>query len=253
MAVAEPDAAPDKSDAADGRSLPASGNPTKPWSGGGREELADAVRRLMAGTVTSVAPAEVLADTARQVGLLADRLDGFVPEEPVAPFARFADDSVGASDTASLAAAMPFDVIIGSCNPLAPPVTLEFEPPRAVGRVVFTASYEGAPGCVHGAALAGVFDIVLTAANVMADGAGPTVNLSIRYRKPTLIGVPAVFEGWVTEQTERRTHSRGQLTQNGMVTVEATGEFVNMGRDRINAMHTDHATDRPAPPEGGPQ
>jgi acyl-coenzyme A thioesterase PaaI-like protein len=166
--------------------------------------------------------------------------------------ARFADDSVGASAVESLAAAMPFDVIIGSCNPLAPPLVLEFEPPRAIGRVVFNPSYEGAPGCVHGAALAGVFDIVLTAANVMADGAGPTVNLAIRYRKPTLIGVPAVFEGWVTEQTARRTHSRGQLVQNGIVTVEATGEFVNMGRDRINAMHTDHRSDHPDTP-GHPQ
>ena len=76
----------------------------------------------------------------------------FVPEEPAAPFARFADDSVGPSDAGSLAAAMPFDVVIGSCNPLAPPVELEFDPPKAIGRVVFTASYEGAPGCVHGAA-----------------------------------------------------------------------------------------------------
>ena len=132
-------------------------------------------------------------------------------------------------------------------------MVLEFEPPRAIGRVVFTASYEGAPGCVHGAALAGVFDIVLTAANVIADGAGPTVKLAIRYRKPTLIGVPAVFEGWVTERTDRRTHSRGQLTQNGMVTVEATGEFVNMGRDRINAMHTDHASGEATSPDGRTQ
>ncbi len=246
--MAEPDGTEPAEAAPDGGAARAPA-PAKPWSGGGREELAEAVRRLMAGTVTSVAPPEVLADTARQVRLLAEGLEGFVPEAQEAPVARFADDGVLPSGVDSLAAAMPFDVIIGSCNPLAPPVVLEFAPPRAIGRVVFTPTYEGAPGCVHGAALAGVFDIVLTAANVMADGAGPTVNLAIRYRKPTLVGVPAVFEGWVTDKTARRTHSRGQLTQNGIVTVEATGEFVNMGRDRINAMHTDHGTDRPAVPE----
>ena len=89
---------------------------------------------------------------------------------------------------------------------------------------------------------------MLTAANVIADGAGPTVNLAIRYRKPTLIGVrPSSRHGSPT-RTDRRTHSRGQLIQNGMVTVEATGEFVNMGRVRINAMHRrDEASDDARP------
>ena len=73
---------------------------------------------------------------------------------------------------------MPFDVVIGSCNPLALPIDHRVRPPKAIGRAVFTAPYEGAPGCVHGAVLAGAFDIMLTAANVIANGAGPTVNLS---------------------------------------------------------------------------
>ena len=72
---------------------------------------------------------------------------------------------------------------------------------------------------------------MLTAANVIADAAGPTVNLSIRYLKPTLIvEQPALFEAWVTSVDERRTHSRGHLIQNGVVTVEAVGEFVHMER-----------------------
>jgi hypothetical protein len=132
---------------------------------------------------------------------------------------------------------MPFDMIIGSCNPVAPPLVIEFDPPKAIGRAVFTAPYEGAPGCVHGAALAGAFDIMLTAANVMANAAGPTVELTIRYRKPTLIAQPAVFEAWVTGQEGRRIHSRGRLIQDGVVTVEAIGEFVDMERSRIASMH----------------
>ncbi len=67
----------------------------------------------------------------------------------------------------------------------------------------------------------------------MADAAGPTVELSIRYRKPTIIGVDTVFESWVTEVTDRRTFSIGRLLQDGIVKVEATGEFVNMSRERI--------------------
>jgi acyl-coenzyme A thioesterase PaaI-like protein len=128
-------------------------------------------------------------------------------------------------------------MVIGSCNPVALPITIEFEPPKAIGSAVFTAPYEGAPGCVHGAVLAGAFDIMLTAANVIANGAGPTVELSIRYLKPTLIAQPARFEAWVTALDSRRTHSEGRLVQGGVVTVEARGEFVNMERSRIAAMH----------------
>jgi acyl-CoA thioesterase FadM len=128
-------------------------------------------------------------------------------------------------------------MVAGPCNPLAPPLEVWFDPPVARGRAVFSPTYEGAPGWVHGAALAAVFDIVLTAANVLADAAGPTVWLTIRYRRPTLIGVESLFESEVTGVTEKRTHSRGVLRQNGKVTVEAEGEFVNIDRDKIAALH----------------
>jgi acyl-coenzyme A thioesterase PaaI-like protein len=220
--------------------------PARPWSGGGREELARAVRRLIAATVTSTAPPGLLVDAARRAAALADELEHHVPEEGPEPVARFADRSVQPDEVDTLATAMPFDVVIGSCNPVALPISVEFDPPKAIGRAVFTAPYEGAPGVVHGAVLAGAFDIILTAANVVANGAGPTVSLAIRYLKPTLLDQEAVFEGWVTELDDRRTHSRGRLIQGGVVTVEAVGEFVNMERSRIAAMHR-----RDAPPDGG--
>ena len=120
---------------------------------------------------------------------------------------------------------MPFDVIVGPFNPVALPVRLAFEPPKALGYATFDVAYEGAPGCVHGAALAATFDIVLTGANSLAGATGPTVRLSIRYRRPTLVNEEAVFEGWVTEVTERRVFSLGRIVQGGVVTVEAEGEF----------------------------
>jgi len=220
----------------------------KPWSGHGREDLADAVRRLIELTVTSSAPPRLLAEAAVRAAALADELEHHVPEPGPEPTARFADDSLHADEAEQLASAMPFDVVIGTCNPIAPPIVVEFEPPKAIGRVVFGPTYEGAPGLVHGAVLASAFDIILTAANVIAGGPGPTVSLSIRYRRPTLIGVPSVFEGWVTAIDGRRTHSRGQLVQDGVVTVEAVGEFVNMERSRIAGLHRRDDSAVPASP-----
>ena len=68
---------------------------------------------------------------------------------------------------------MPYDVVVGPFNPVALPVVLDFDPPKALGRAVFDVTYEGAPGCVHGAVLAATFDIILTAANAIV-GAGRT-------------------------------------------------------------------------------
>jgi acyl-coenzyme A thioesterase PaaI-like protein len=209
----------------------------KPWSGGGREGLAAAVRRLMTMVVASSASPDILLDATERAARLADELSPYVPAAGAVPTARFAEYELARGSAATMAEAMPFDMIVGSCNPLAPPITIEFQPPKAIGTARFTPQYEGAPGCVHGAALAGAFDIILTAANFMANAAGPTVELTIRYRKPTLIAQPAVFEAWVTEKTRRRIHSRGQLIQDGVVTVEAFGEFADMERSRIASMH----------------
>jgi hypothetical protein len=223
------------------------GPPGRPWSGGGREELAAAVRRLVQLTVTSTPAPGTFADAAARIESLCDELELEVPDDGPEPVGRFAQESVGPADVSGLTAAMPFDMIVGSCNPIAPPIELWFAPPKAFGKVVFTPPYEGAPGCVHGAAIAAAFDIVLTAANVVADAAGPTVQLTIRYLKPTILGVDTDFESEVTEVTDRRTYSVGRLIQDGVVKVEATGEFVNLSRDRINAMHRDRPADGRAP------
>ena len=131
---------------------------------------------------------------------------------------------------------MPYDVVVGPFNPVALPVVLDFDPPKALGRGVFDVTYEGAPGCVHGAVLAAAFDIILTAANAIEGSVGPTVSLALRYVRPTLTNEEAVFEGWVTEVTERRIFSKGRIVQGGVVTVEADGEFAIFNQDRVNRM-----------------
>jgi len=211
--------------------------PARPSGGAERQALAEAVRRLMAATVTSVAPAELLTEATRDLSSVADRLERHTPEWDGVVADRYADHDVESGETFNMADVMPFDVVIGTCNPVALPLTIEFEPPKAIGHAIFTAPYEGAPGCVHGAVLAGAFDLVLTAANVITGAAGPTVTLSIRYLHPTVIDRPARFEGWVTSIEGRRVHSRGQLIQAGVVTVEAVGEFTTMDRSRLASMH----------------
>jgi acyl-coenzyme A thioesterase PaaI-like protein len=221
-----------------------------------RQELADGVRRLIAGTVAVGASPAELADVAAMVEAAADRLEAVGASGSAPPVVRYGQDPRSSDGESPLSHWMPFDVVVGRSNPVAPPVTVTFEGERAIGHVVFTTPYEGAPGCVHGAVIAGTFDIMLTAANVLADAAGPTTELTIRYLRPTLVGVPSRFEAWVTAADGRRTSSRGQLTQEGQVTVEAEGVFAPLSRARIDALHRRSGSDlsddgdRPAQPGG---
>jgi hypothetical protein len=197
-------------------------------------ELAEQLRRLIRLSVTTTAPADVTARLTAQLAVVGDELEANLPEVPVPRFLN--PDPEDLPKEIPLGGAMPYDVIVGKFNPIALPVVLDFEPPKALGRAVFGVTYEGAPGCVHGAILAATFDIILTAANAIVGATGPTVRLALHYKRPTLTDEEAVFEGWVTEVTERRVYSKGRIVQGGIVTVEADGEFAVFNRDGVDRM-----------------
>ncbi len=164
---------------------------------------------------------------------MADRLEAAVPAVPLPRYAQLEEGAAGGS---FIQESMPFDIAVGRFNPLALPVRLTAEPPKALGHASFNVAYEGAPGCVHGGALAAAFDIVFSAANTIAGTSGPTVRLDLRYRRPTLIGEDMVFEGWVTEATERRVFSEGHIIQGGITTVEAEAEFAIFDQTQVERM-----------------
>lgn len=117
---------------------------------------------------------------------------------------------------------------IGAENPLAAPVVVEVVDGRVVGRVTFTAPYEGPPGFVHGGVIASVFDELLGVANVEGEAAGMTAKLTVRYRRPTPLHRPAVFEAWHERRQGRRFVAHASLHVDGELTCEAEGLFVGI-------------------------
>jgi len=214
-------------------------------------ELADTVRRLVDLVVTNAAPTDVLDGVISQLRSAADVLAAHVPAQPVPRFVDPPDSLPGGSSIASMNGAMPYDPVIGRYNPIALPVEISFEPPLAIGTALFTTPYEGGPGWVHGAAIAAAFDIVLTAANHISGAAGPTVWLTIRFRRPTLVGVEARFEAEVVANDGRRVTSRGRLVQDGIVCVEAEGEFAVLDTTQIRKA-AQRTRRRPAGGDGRP-
>jgi acyl-coenzyme A thioesterase PaaI-like protein len=202
------------------------------------QALADELRRLIRLSVSTAPSPRETAELTAQLAAVADRLEAHTP---AVPLPRYAPLEEGPPEGGPLAGAlvqdsMPFDIVVGRFNPLALPVRLTTAPPKALGHAIFTVTYEGAPGCVHGGALAAAFDIVFSAANSIAGTNGPTVRLSLRYRQPTLIGEDTLFEGWVTETSARRVFSEGRIIQGGIVTVEAEAEFAIFDRTQVDRM-----------------
>ena len=176
-------------------------------------ELADVVRRLVELTVTCDLPAGAAGAIAGELTAAADRLEEHVPR-PLHP--RFLSrPGTGGTEPETMLESMPYDVVIGRYNPLALPLTIEATPNKAFGRGRFTKPYEGAPGWVHGAVIAGAFDIVLTAANRLEGAAGPTTRLSLRYRRPTLLDEEAVLEAWVEQRTQEICGMTGRPSGDG--------------------------------------
>jgi acyl-coenzyme A thioesterase PaaI-like protein len=212
---------------------PASHHPAIAGREQSMSDLADTVRHLIGLVVTNTAPAPVLVDVVSQLRASAEVLEQHVPDHPVPRFVEPPEAGPARVSMSTMNSSMPYDPVVGRFNPIALPVTITFEPPLAVGHAHFTTPYEGGPGWVHGAAIAAAFDIVLTAANHIAGAAGPTVWLTIRFRRPTLVHEDARFEAEVVSNDGRRVTSKGRLIQDGMVCVEAEGEFAVIDARRL--------------------
>src|SRR5262245_38206379 len=156
-------------------------------AGDALSKFAARVRRLVDATVSIEAPSDVLDAASRAVADVVASLEPWVPE-PLPP--RYPGAIVGGA----VNDIFPYDVVLGRLNPIAVPMEIEWRDPLAIGRVRFGTPYEGPPGCVHGAVIAGAFDQVFNAVNLMRGNPGPTRKLEIRYRKPTPLREELPFE-----------------------------------------------------------
>jgi acyl-coenzyme A thioesterase PaaI-like protein len=203
------------------------------WLQESREDaakLAQAIRELVVVAVTALAGPEALRRATAEVARATAALRAHVPEGTAVRYPR-PESISGPADI------MPFDPVMGPLSPLAPPLLVE---PGSAGTmratVTFGTPYEGPPGCVHGGVIAACFDQVLNVANLMAGVAGPTKSLEVRYRKPTPVRVPLVFEANAPVVDGNQVTTTGVLRAAETVVAEATGIFVVLPLDRVMAL-----------------
>jgi acyl-coenzyme A thioesterase PaaI-like protein len=168
--------------------------------------LAAAVRRLLDAAVDArPLDAQTLVDTAHALDGVSAQLEAACDE--VVPAQRF----------------IPFD---GRRVPM-PEWTYTQDDDGLTATGQFTNGHTGPPGTVHGGWVAFAFDEILGWANVHFGHPSLTGKLTIRYRKPTPIGVPVEFRVPPPRVTGKLVQVHGTLTVGGAVTAEADGLFVH--------------------------
>ena len=105
-------------------------------------------------------------------------------------------------------------------------VTLRFTPGR---------THRGFSRAIHGGITASLLDeVVGVAAGQASGGKCATVELTVTYRRPVLVGVEVRAEGWAVRRQGRMILGAGQLTDpEGRVLASARGRFLPLDESQV--------------------
>ncbi len=172
--------------------------------------IAKSVRRLARYANTVPDTAETLLPLAERLESLVEELPGELLPDGSQRRSRFHDDMDPADYSANPRGTHP---LMGTTNPVAPPLLLRVDGDRMLADVTFDTFYEGNLGWVQGGFIAAGFDLMVVTAARLSGRTGPTGTLEVRYRKPTLIHDPMRYESWCESREGRKIFVRGQLVR----------------------------------------
>lgn len=97
----------------------------------------------------------------------------------------------------------------------------------------FSERFQGAPGVVHGGAIAGAMDDLFGAVLIRELVVAVTVDLQVSYRHSLHLEAPCRLTAWLVESGGRELHIAGQIEQHDKVKVEAEGRFRRIDAERL--------------------
>lgn len=112
-------------------------------------------------------------------------------------------------------------------NPLG--LAVDFRPDgndAVVGIFDCAERYRSYSGTLHGGVVASLLDGAMTTSLMTCGVVAMTADLSVRYRQPVRIGIPAEIRARRTEQKKQIQIVSAELRQNGVVCATATARFL---------------------------
>lgn len=187
-------------------------------------DLAEATRRIIDEQVNTIADSSAIREAEQLVKRAADLLAG---REHGRTYDAPAEGSL--RDPQAQVRPFPsFSPFIGSMNPLAPPLVIEWGEDCVIGRGTYGLAFEGPPGCLHGGFIAAGFDEILGLSQGLSGQVGMTGRLTISYRSPTPLFRELTFTGRFIRVEGRKTFTEATLHAGDTLCAEAEGLFISM-------------------------
>ena len=114
---------------------------------------------------------------------------------------------------------LPYSPVTGSFNPVAPPVSVNFDNSnqRLTATVTCSRAYEGPQNMVHGAVIAGIYDQILAMLATCIGKGGPTVSINTQFLQPTWLQKELQFTAWIERIEGRKVFVKGQCEIDGNI------------------------------------
>jgi acyl-coenzyme A thioesterase PaaI-like protein len=181
------------------------------------ERLTQSVRRLIDATIRTRVDVQTLATVKDRIDWATEQLS-----------ASLIPGSFGVQQTSTGQSMALGNVVIGSRNPVAPPLVIHDGADGAVhADFVLGAAYEGPPGHVHGGVCALILDHVLGATAHLPGKPAYTGTLTLRYLRGTPLGQPLQAQAHVDRVDGTKTFAVGHIADAEGITVQAEGVFIH--------------------------
>jgi acyl-coenzyme A thioesterase PaaI-like protein len=215
---------------ADPAADPGAAQPETDWSPSReRAALGEALRRLLDVAVeTGASPAEL-----RAAAIAIDSVTASLRSPVVRANMAVDRDSYRAH----------MSLVGGLSHPAAPQLVLEPSGNGVTGQVTVGTVFQGGPGLVHGGVLALLIDHAMGCVAASPERPAMTVQLSLRYRRPTPIGVPLTVAAQLDRIEGRKLRLSATISAAGRVTVDAVAIFLTLTTENLDSVF---ARDRPA-------
>ena len=126
----------------------------------------------------------------------------------------------------------PDCVVSGDANPMGLDIQFFREGDEAVSHAVLGPAFEGAPQRAHGGVVAAVFDDLMGFVLTIHESPAYTAELTVRYRRPTPVGVEIEFRARLVDRRGRRLQIEAEATDAaGTKIATAVGLFITIPRE----------------------
>lgn len=184
-----------------------------------RQELGEALRRLLDVVVQTGASPDVLRAAAETIHRVTQSLDDSVVH---------ADRSVTEQSYRA-----HLSLVGGLSHPAAPQLAMDVREDSGRGEVVVGPVFQGGPGLVHGGVLALLIDHAMGCVAAGPERPAMTASLTMRYRRPTPLGVPLTVAVTLDRIEGRKLHLSATITASDQVTVTAEAVFLTLTEQNL--------------------